>query len=130
MGAFRGQYGRHEQAELKFDGNSSSAVSPAARGRRGRSRPGGAYPTLSPHERRALPWFGPSSGGWVGIPCMECATGAIARRMVRVGPGMACNAKPRHESPPRGDWGAARWGLRARPAAPLENATLSPSAFI
>ncbi len=115
IGSVQGQYVPHEQAELKFDGNSSSAVSPAARGRRGCSRPGCAHPTLSPHERRAFPWPGSSSGAVRG----ECATGAITRRMVRVGPGTACSAKPRHESPPRGEWGAAGPGLRACPAAPL-----------
>jgi hypothetical protein len=115
IGAVRGQYVRHEQAELKFDGNSSSAVSPAARGRRGCSRPGCAHPTLSPHERRALPWLGSSSGAVRG----ECATGAITRRMVRVGPGTACSARPRHESPPRGEWDAAGQGLRACPPPPL-----------
>jgi hypothetical protein len=67
------QYVRHEQADLRLDDLSSSAVSPAARGRRGRSRTGVSHPALSPHQRRALPRAGPSDGAVFG----ECAASAV-----------------------------------------------------
>src|SRR5664279_423827 len=75
---------QHEQADLKLDGHSSSAVSPAARGRRGRSGPGNAHPTLSPHERRALPWAGPPAGAVLG----ERATCSLGRPMFTATDGM------------------------------------------